>query len=448
MHNFFNPKVVAVIGASRNPNKVGHIIFRNFLEGKFRGKVFAVNPNAQSIFDHKVYSSVLSVPEKIDLAVITIPSALVSQALKQCGKKRIPAVIIISAGFGEIGNHDMDEEVKTIAKKYSIKVLGPNCLGIYDPSSGVDTLFLPRYKLGRPEAGSISYISQSGATGSVVLDWMAMKGYRISKFVSYGNATVLDEADLMQFLVNDPSTKVICLYIEGVREGKKFFSIAKKLSKKKPIIVLKGGQTAAGGKATLSHTGSLAGEARIYTAAFKQAGIIQAENLEQIFDFARVFSTQPLPKGKKVQIITDGGGYGVLTADAVIKNNLELAEMKPITVQSLKKYMPPYVVIKNPIDLTGDADTKRYQFALTAALEDPAVDMIALVALFQVPALGGDVVEVITEAKGRKPLVVIAGGGKYTEALKKPLEDSGVPTFSYPEQAIASLRVLYEFSKK
>lgn len=445
---FFNPKSVAVIGASRNPRKVGHVVFRNFLEGTFKGNVFPVNPNTKEIFGRKSYPSVLNIPGRVDNAVITIPAPLVPKALEECGKKKIPAVTIISAGFAEIGNYSLEEKLKTIAKKHRLRFLGPNCFGVIDPYSGVDTMFLPRFKLERPGRGNIAFISQSGATLSVVLDWMGMKNYKVSKCVSYGNAADLDETDLIHYLANDPRTKVICAYFEGVREGRKFFEITKKISRKKPTIILKGGRTAGGKEAALSHTGSLAGDAAIYDAAFRQAGIVKADDLEQIFDFARVFSTQPLPKGRRVQIITDGGGYGVLTTDWIAKHGLELAQMKKTTLLSLKKTMPPHVVLKNPLDLTGDATTERYRMAVNAALKDPGVDMLAVILLFQIPTLTGDVVEVITEAKGKKPLVVISGGGKYTEALKKPLEDSGVPTFSYPERAIASLRALYEHSKK
>jgi acetyl coenzyme A synthetase (ADP forming)-like protein len=447
MDYFFNPRYVAVIGASRNPRKVGHVIFRNFFEGKFSGKVYPVNPNATEIFGQKSYPSVLKIPGKVDLAVITVPAPFVPGVLEECGRKKIPAVTIISAGFGEIGNQGLEEKLKKTAKKYGLRFLGPNCFGVVDPYTGVDTMFLPRFKLERPGAGNIAYISQSGATLSVVLDWMAMKSYKISKAVSYGNAADIDEADLLEYLAKDPSTKVICAYFEGVREGRKFFNIARKTSRKKPVVVLKGGTTPAGSRATLSHTGSLAGEARIYRAAFRQAGIVMAEDIEQLFDFARVLSTQPAPKGRKVQIITDGGGYGVLTADWVIKNNLELACMGKKTVAALKRALPPHVVVKNPFDVTGDADTERYRLAIDAALKDPEVDMLAVIPLFQVPTLTGDVVEVISEAGGKKPIVVIAGGGKFTEALKKPLEESGIPTFSYPERGIAALRALYEYSK-
>ena len=445
---FFKPKSVAIIGASRDPKKIGHVVFRNFVEGKFAGKIFPINPNAEELFGHRCYSSVLDVEEKIDLAVITIPAAIVPQALEECGKKKIPSVIIIAGGFKEIGNAELEDQVASILKKYKMRAIGPNCLGLYDPYSNVDTFFLPRYKLERPGKGKIAFISQSGALGSVVLDWMAMKGYKISKFISYGNAVDVDEADLTEYLAEDKDTDVICAYFEGVKEGRKFYEIAKKVSKKKPVIVLKGGTTAEGTTAVASHTGSLAGAAEIYATAFRQAGVIQVRDLEQIFDFARVLSTEPHPKGNRVQIITDGGGYGVMTTDWLIKNGLIMAKMSSQTMDKLKKTYPPHVIVKNPIDLTGDADTERYKIAMEAAMDDPNVDMVAVIILFQIPTLTPDVVDTVSAIADRKqkPLIVIAAGGRYTEVLKKSLEDFGVPCFSYPEGAAMALKALYDHS--
>jgi acetyl coenzyme A synthetase (ADP forming)-like protein len=444
---FFSPKTVAVIGASRFPKEVGHVIFRNFMEGGFRGNAFPVNPNADRILDCKCYSSILKIRKRIELGVITVPARIVPSVLEECGKKGVPAVIIISAGFREIGNEKLEKQVEKLLKKYRMRCIGPNCLGIFDPYTQVDTFFLPRYKLERPGKGDIAFISQSGALGSVVMDWMAMKGYKISKFISYGNAVDLDEADLIEYLARDKRTRVICAYFEGVKRGRRFFEIAETVSRKKPVIVLKGGLTDEGNKATLSHTGSLAGSAEVHSAAFRQAGIIEAKDLEQIFDFARILSTQPRPKGNRVQVITDGGGFGVLATDGLVRNNLALAKMRKESINKLKKKFPSYVVLKNPIDLTGDADAERYRKAIDAALDDPNVDMIALIVLFQIPTLTSEIVEIISAANKRrkKPIVVIAAGGRYTEVLKKTLEDSGIPTFSYPGRSAEALRALCEY---
>ncbi len=447
---FFNPKSIAVIGASRDQKKIGHVIYRNFVEGGFKGKVYPVNPKTEKLLGRKCYSSVTQIKERVDLGVISIPANFVPKALEECGRKGIRSVIVISGGFKEIGNAELEKKLGEISKKHGIRIVGPNCLGVYDPESGVDTVFLPRYKLGRPKPGSIAFITQSGAVGSVVIDWMSRKGYRISKFVSYGNAVDVDEADLMDYLVKDRKTKVICAYFEGVSEGRKFFEITKNMAGEKPIIILKGGVTSAGTKAVSSHTGSLAGSSEVYSAAFRQAGIIQADDMEELFDFARTLSSQPKPEGDRIQIITDGGGFGVLLADHVINNGLKLANMGKETVDSLRNKMPSYVIIKNPIDLTGDADVERYQNALNAAIKDPNVDMVGLIVLLQVPRLGGEIVDTIINAykSSKKPIFVISAGGEYTEVLKKTMEDVGIPTFSYPQSAAKAMKVLYEFGQE
>ncbi|MCK4714587.1 MAG: CoA-binding protein, partial [Candidatus Aenigmarchaeota archaeon] len=331
-----------------------------------------------------------------------------------------------------------------------MRAIGPNCVGVVDPYTGVDTFFLPRYKLERPEEGSVAFISQSGALGSVVLDWMAMKGYTISKFISYGNALDVDEADLTEYLASDPKTSVICCYFEGLKQGRKFYDTLKRVSGKKPVIIIKGGRTEEGTQAVSSHTGSLAGSREVHSAAFQQAGGIEARTLEELFDFARVLATQPSPKGNRVQVITDGGGFGVLTTDWLIESKLVMARMDRKTAASLKKAFPPHVVIKNPLDLTGDATVERYHLAIDAAIHDPNVDMIAVIALFQIPTLTADIVDVISAASDRssKPIIVISAGGRFTEVLKKTLEDSGVPTFSYPEKAARALKALYDFSEE
>jgi acetyl coenzyme A synthetase (ADP forming)-like protein len=446
---FFNPKSVAIIGASRDSKKPGHVIFRNFLEGKFKGKVFPINPSAKEILDHKCYKKVTDIKEKIDLAVIVVPAPIVPKILEDCGKKKIKGAIIISGGFKEVGNVALENKVEDIAKKYKIRVVGTNCIGVFDPYSGVDTIFNPSYKLERPKEGEIAFISQSGAVMSVIMDWMGAKGYRTSKFVSYGNATDVDEADLIEYMGKDKKTKVICVYIEGVKEGRKFYEIAKKVSKKKPIIVIKAGITEEGGKSVSSHTGSLAGQIEAYRAAFKQSGVIEADDIEQVFDYARVLAKQPLPKGDKVQIITDGGGFGVLATDFVIKNGLKMAKMKKENLDKMKKIFPKHVVVGNPIDLTGDATSEMYKIAIDAAIKDDNVDMIIVIALFQTPQLTPEVTEVIIEASRnkKKPMVVISAGGEFTEVLKKTLEDSGVPCFSYPDRAILALKAIHTYAK-
>ncbi|MFH1294633.1 MAG: CoA-binding protein [Candidatus Aenigmatarchaeota archaeon] len=446
---FFNPDSVAIVGASRNQQKPGHVIFRNFLDSGYAGKLYPVNPNADEIMGVKCYPNLAKIPGSVELAVIVVPAEMVPEALNDCGQKGVKGAVIISGGFREIGNYELEKKVKDVAKKHGIRVIGPNCIGLFDPSSGVDMIFNPSYKLTRPKAGGISFISQSGAVMSAVMDWMGSKGYKASKFASYGNASDVNEAELIEWLGKDPATKVICLYLEGTSDGRKFFETARKVSKIKPIIALKSGVTEAGGHSVASHTGSLAGQAEAYVAAFRQAGVIEAADLENIFDLARVLSTQPLPKGPKVQVITDGGGFGVLATDFIIKNELHMAQMNVKTVENLKKTVPSYVVIKNPIDLTGNATPKMYGDTIKAAMEDNNVDMIVVIALFQTPLLTPEVVDIIEEIAStrKKPLIVVAAGGEYTEVLKKDLEEKNIPTFSSTKSAVGTLASLWSYSQ-
>jgi len=445
LDTFFNPKSVAVIGASREEKKIGHIILKNFING-FKGKIFPINPKADEIEGLKCYPKISEINEEIDLAVIAIPAQFVPDVLEECGRKGVKSAIIVSGGFKEVGRADLEERLKQIVKEYGIRVIGPNGLGVFDPYTGVDTIFNPREKLQRPEKGVIGFVSQSGATMSVILDWMALKDYKLSKAISYGNAVDVDESDLIEYLNQDEKTKVICVYIEGVKNGRKFFNTLKKV--KKPVVVLKAGVTDAGKKAATTHTGSLAGEAEIYKAAIKQAGAIEAKDLEQIFDFARVLAAQPLPKGNRVQIITDGGGFGVLTSDYIVKSGMKVAQLSEKSKEKLRKIVPPHANLENMIDLTGDATKEMYRISLETSLEDENVDMIALILLPQPPMINPDIVDAVKEVfeKAKKPIIVISAGGEYTENLKKSLEENNIPTFSYPERAVEAMRALYEYA--
>ncbi len=445
MNLFFNPKTIAVIGASRKKGKIGYTVLKNFVEaGK---KVYPVNPKANEILGKKAYSSVLDVPGKIDLAVITVPAKFVLTVLDECIEKKVPSAVIITSGFGEIGNKQAEEELKKRSKKISI--IGPNCLGVFDNYSKIDTLFLPPEKLGRPRQGSISFISQSGAVGSVVLDWMASEGYGFNKFVSYGNAVDVNETDLLEYLGEDKKTKVICMYLEGVKEGRKFMKTAKKVTKKKPVIVIKGGRTKAGSKAVSSHTGSLAGDDKVYDAVFKQIGVMRPRHLIEMFDFAKVLSEQPLPKGDKVLIITNGGGFGVLATDQVGLKKMKLAELTEKSKKEISKILPSYAKVHNPLDLVGDADDERFKKALEVAGKDKNVDAILLILLFQTAPITSKVVDYVIEfnKKKTKPLVVCSAGGNYVKELSKKLEENNVPVFDTPAKAVDSLNALIQYSE-
>lgn len=446
----FEPKSVAIIGASREPSKIGHAILANFIDGGFEGDIYPINPNVDEILGLKVYKSVKELKGKVDLVVVAVPAQIVPQVMKEAGEAGVKGAIIITGGFSEIGKKDLENEVERIIKKYEIATVGVNCLGIFDPVSRVDTLFLPYYKLERPRSGGIGFITQSGAIGSAVLDWAAKEGFGVSKFISYGNATDLDEVDFLEYLGKDKKTKVIVMYLEGVKKGKKFMEVAKKVTKKKPIVVIKAGKTEKGARAVQSHTGALAGSAEVYSAVFKQCNIVEVETIEELFDLARAFDNLPLPKGKRTQIITNGGGMGVLCADALIENNLELAEMSDEIKNKLKEKFPPHVVVSNPMDLIGDADIGRYELALDAAVEDKNVDAIIVVVLYQTVGIQSGVVDIILKAtnKSDKPILVVSSGGAYTETHMRMLEVSGVPAYSSVSRAVKTLEKMWEYSVK
>ncbi len=434
MQNFFTPKSVAIIGASKNKKKIGHIIFKQILT-KYKGRAYPINPKEDQILNKKCYPSVLKVRAKIDLAVIAVPAKAVLNVIESCGKKGIKNIIMVTSGFKEIGKHDLEKQLFQLLKKYKIKCVGPNCLGIFDAHSNLDTLFLPEEKLTRPNKGPISFISQSGALGSALLDLAAYEDYGFAKFISYGNATNLDESDYLEYLDKDPKTKVICLYIEGIKDGKRFIRTCKRI--KKPIIVIKGGKTEKGSKATLSHTGSMAGAYNIYKGAFKQANLIVADSLEQMFHIAKLFITCPKPKGDRVQVITNGGGYGIVTTDGLELNNIPLAKLSNRTKKKLKQ-LPEICIVSNPMDLVGDADTKRYKLAIETCLKDKNNDILLVILLPQTPLITKDITKVFTKSK--KPIVLVMTGGKQTLAFKKVLEDHGLPVFDFPDHAVRALK--------
>ena len=447
-----NPKSVAVIGVSRDPNKVGHIILQNYIDNGFSGELYPVNKNiapGEKIIGLTAYRSVLEIRRSIDLAVIAVPAPVVPSVLEECGRAKVKTAVVISGGFAEVGNVELQDKIVEIARKYNIAMLGPNCLGIMDPFSKVDTLFLPTYKLSRPRVGGVSFVTQSGAVGSTILDLIAKEGFGLSKFISYGNAAYVDEVDLLEYLLHDKQTEVIVMYIEGVKRGKELIEIAKKVTKVKPVIVIKAGVTDEGAKAAHSHTASLAGNNEAYDALFKQFGFIKAKDLSELLSFAKIFSSENLPRGDRVAIVTNGGGTGVLATDAVYLNGLRLAEFSEETKKELRKVMPDIVNIRNPLDLAGDADEKRYSDALSIISKDPNIDMFIVIALFQTPGADSSVAEKLIYFKKNieKPMIVVTTGSDFTQTHKIMMESSGLPVYDSPMAAASALAELYKYWK-
>jgi len=463
---FFNPKSVAVIGASRDPQKPGHVILKNLIEnkraGRLKAEIYPVNPHAERILGLKAYSSIKVVPADVECAVVVVPAHLVPDVLDECGEKGVKAAIVISSGFSEIGNVRLEERLLITAKKYGIRVIGPNCLGIYDAYTGLDTIFLPYFKelrggrrlisAPRPPKGPISMITQSGALGNAALDYMSGEGIGISKFVSYGNKVDVDESDLIEYLNEDESTKVIIMYVENISDGRKFMKVARKVSARKPIVVLKAGRTQAGARAAASHTAALAGSDAIYEAAFKQCGVIRVYDMEEMFDVSKALAYQPPARGRRVAILTDGGGAGVLAADMCELLGLEvtdLSERTKVEFERLKKQgiLAEFAVTSNPIDLTGSATTEMYEESLELLLEDPKVDGVVLIALHHVPGIP-DIEDFVTRLASivkqhRKPVTVcVIGGSEAAMFLRRGFEEKGVPAYVSPERAVRAFKAL------
>ncbi len=447
LDKFFEPQSVAVIGASRDPDKLGYAVVENLVNGGFAstGKVYPINPKADEIFGLKVYPSVLDVEDPIDLGVIVIPYKFVPGAMQECGEKGIPAVVVITAGFREAGREGLEREreLMEIAKKYGIRVIGPNCLGVIDTFTPLNASFAA----GTPPKGPINFMSQSGALGTAVLDWSLAGELGFSKFVSLGNKADVSEIDLMEMWADDPNANVIMAYIEGVPSGREFIDTARVASKKKPIVAVKSGVTQAGSRAVSSHTGSLAGSEQAYAAAFKQAGIIRAHTMEQLFDFARAFAYQPLLKGDRIAIITNAGGPGILATDAIERSGLKIARFDNETIKKLESYLPDAASAANPVDVLGDAAGDRYEYAIQTVSEDPNVDAILVIltpqAMTDIPGTAVAVANLSDNA--RLPVLAVFMGEKEVQKGIDILTERGVPNYPFPERAVDALRAMVEY---
>ena len=450
---FFEPKTVAVIGASSTIGKIGNVIFQNFAMGHhFKGKAYPVNPRLDEILGIKCSASVKDIPDEIDLAVIAIPAKFVPQVMQECGEKGVKCVIVISAGFSEIGGEGtlLEQEIIQITKKFHMRLIGPNCIGVFDANTNVDTIFLPIVRMSRPNLGPIAIVSQSGAFMSSLLDWTAAEGLGLSKAISIGNKADVDESDLLEYLAEDPFTKVITGYLESIKRGSKFIQITKRITKQKPIILMKAGRTRGGSSAAASHTGALAVSDKVIDAIFKQVGLIRVENSEQMLDLANALAFQPSTKegGDRILVVTNGGGAGVMAVDKLEKLGLNVPVLSEDLQNQLIQHYPPYCVVHNPVDLSGDTDAERYRIALELGLQSNEVDAALVILLFQTPSLEIEAVEVVQNAQRfKKPIVVACVGGELAAVFSRKLEKFDIPVYPIPERAAFAMWGLVQYGK-
>lgn len=453
---FFNARSVAIYGASQSPNSVGQAIVQNFIKPQYTGKVYAVNPKYDQVLGVPCYPNLQEIPGPVDLVVVAVPARIASRVFEDIAEKGSKAAIVISGGFSETGEKgaELEEELVEIAKANDIHVIGPNCVGVIDTQTNVDTFFLPEYRCGRPKpsnVANISLVSQSGAFAAAVADWTSELGLGISKIVSLGNKCDVDDDDLLAYLADDETTQVICYYTEGYDKmgGRSFYRHAKEITSHKPVIVCKSGRGERAKRAASSHTGSIAGSDNIADAAYKQSGIIRADNFEYMFDMAKGLAMQPPAKGDRVLIVTNGGGLGVMTTDALEAIDLAIPPPSPELRERLNERLPGYCAIGNPIDVVGDSDSTRYDIAFEEAIGSGEYDIIVVGMLLQTPSLGMDITNVIAnhQRQSNFPFVVVSMGGSFTTKAGEVMQLMGVPTYATGEKAALAAKALAQFGE-
>jgi len=443
---FFNPKSIAVVGASREEGKTGREILANILADGFEGKVFPVNPKATEVEGLPCYPDLASIGEAPDLVVVVVPASIVPAVTEQCAAVGAGGIIIITAGFKEVGveGKALEERVVGIARRAGIRVIGPNCLGIMVPARKLNASFGGAL----PPVGGTGYLSQSGALLAAILDMAGAGGIGFSSLVSIGNKADVDELDIIKAMGNDPNTKVIAGYLESITHGDAFVREAERISGTKPILLMKSGGTEAGAAAASSHTGSLAGGEAAYEAVFDRAGIVRCESIKEQFDFAQAFAQQPLPAGPRVAVITNAGGPGIMAADAIERTGLEFAALSDETVEALAKGLPPAANIHNPIDVLGDALPDRYELALRVALDDGGIDALLVLLTPQAMTDATATAEVVVKTAAAKPgkpvLACFLGAAKVREGTRL-LAEGGIPQYDSAESAVATLRAMTDY---
>ena len=459
----FSPRSVAVVGASTTPGKVGHDIFVNILRGGYRGTLYPVNPRARSISSVRAYGSITDIPDDVDLGIIILPPPLALEAAEEAVQKGVRGIVIVSAGFREVGGkgREIEDRIVDMCREAGIRVVGPNCLGVINPLSAVrlNASFATRM----PKAGNVSFISQSGALCTAVLDFAANRNFGFSKFISIGNKADVDELDLLRYFHMDADTEVIMLYLEELRRGPEFIEEVKEITagdfRPTPILVVKSGRTSAGAQAAASHTGALAGTEGVYDAIFKQSGIIRVDSIDELFDFATAFAyknesalgklRRKVPDGNRVAIVTNAGGPGIVATDMTVTSGLRLAQFQDETIEALDSHLPDTANLKNPVDIIGDAPTDRYENALAAVIRDEGVDgaLVILTPQSMTDALGTAEAIVRIARRSVKPVMCCFMGIIDVSRGVQYLQEHGIPVYKFPENTAKAFGALYRYSR-
>jgi acetyl-CoA synthetase (ADP-forming) len=447
LKKLFCPRSVAVIGASKNPRKIGYELVSNILSGGYEGRLYPVNPEGADVVGLKSFTSVKLVPGDVDLAVIAVPAVYVADVIEECGQKGIKALIVISSGFREVGNIEQEQRILSIARKYGMRMLGPNVFGLYYAPSRLNATF----GLSRVFPGNIAFVTQSGALGIAMMGWTNLYRIGVSAVVSMGNKADIEESDMLDYLAEDDKTKAVLIYIEGAKDGRRLIESLKKTTVKKPVVILKSGRTEKGASAAASHTGSLAGSDNIYDAAFRQSGALRASDFAEAFDWAKLITLQPPPLNENCLIITNGGGVGVMTTDACEESGISIWPLPDDLQSEFKKLMPVFGNFKNPVDLTGQAYEESYYGAVDLAMRDPrigsAIILYCQTAITDPVSIAKSIIDACEQQRCDKTMVTSFLGGQQCEEAIRKLDERSIPSYPIPERAVSALSAYYRWQR-
>jgi 3-hydroxypropionyl-CoA synthetase (ADP-forming) len=434
MNKFFNAKTIALVGASPEEGKVGNSVLKSLSKYDYKGTIFPINAKGyDEILGLKAYKNLDEIPEQVDLVIVTVDLKFVPDILETCGKKDIHNMVIISGGGKELGGEraDIEQRIKDFSSKLNVRIIGPNCIGMFNGENRLDCAFQGHDRMLRPKNGNVAFLSQSGTIGIAFME--TSDSFGMSKMISYGNRSDVDEADMIWYLAEDPETSVIGLYVEGLGDGRKFMNTAKKVikDKKKPIVVFKNGRSQRGAKQAASHTGSLGGSYSVVKGAFDQSGIISVDSYEELTGSLKALTMQPIPKGNRVAMVTNGAGPIIAAIDHFERLGLKIAELSEESKKKFHEHYPSTYVIGNPLDVTGSANADDYKFAIQTFLDDPEIDIIMPWFVFQDDPLEEDIVDILSEFQNmkKKPILIGALGGPFTQDISKRIEKNNVPVY-------------------